>query len=702
MVRIVDRLRQRSQASFFGRAHELQTFKLNLSSEAASVNVFLIHGAGGMGKTALLEQMVSHARQVGLTCVRLDGRDLEPSVHGLLQGLATALGLPPSQAQLPHILHEWRQQPRRLLAIDTFEHLAHLSQWLRDQLLAELPQQSLAIISGRGKPSELWQTDPTWRHGSQVIHLRKLSTTDSARALAAKGLDEAQCQAITRLSHGHPLTLMLLADLVEAQGTVPESLGTDVIRRLTDCFAAQAPSPLHREALEFCAHARITTEDLLAATVDQAAAPALFDWLASLNFMELAPEGLFPHDLVRDAISAELRWRAPQRVAEGANKLLRYYLSQTQSTTNPSLRSLAALDIFFLTRGHPVMKRFVDFATLGSVSSERATLQDMAPIADLVRKELGPSHEALVQQWQDHEAATWWIVRAPEGSIMAAMLILELSGIPPQDQADDPALQQLQPWIARQAPLRSGDRVLHARMAVVRSTLANPGICINALQIRNFLMWMTEPAVALFAITNVDPDHWRPMMSHLDFQLIHGPGFEMDGQRHGTFAHDWRAVPQAEWLDRMGSGTSSSGKTEGDAARTAPSHQTLPEQAFKAAVHDALRQWQDPSLLGRNPLLSSRLVQSGRRPPEDAKDTLRRLIRSTADTLSEHPRQMRFMRTIELTYWRPAGSQELAAERLGLPFGTYRYQLRMAIDRLGSALWLRENDDASPASTTPD
>lgn len=701
MVRIVDRLRQRSQASFFGRAHELQTFKGSLSSEAASVNVFLMHGAGGMGKTTLLEQMVSHAQQAGLACIRLDGRDLEPSVHGILQALAAALGLPPTQAQLPLILHQWRQQPRRLLAIDTFERLTHLALWLRDQLLAELPQQSLAIISGRDKPSDLWQTDPTWRHGSKVIHLSKLSATDCEQALAAKGLNEPQRQAITRLSHGHPLTLMLLADLVEVQGEVPESLGTDVIRRLTDCFAAQAPSPLHREALEFCAHARVTTEDLLAATVDQTAAPALFDWLASLNFMELAPEGLFPHDLVRDAITAEMRWRAPQRVTEGANKLLRHYLSQTQSTT-PSLRSQAALDIFFLTRGHPVMQRFVDFTSLGSVSSERASVQDMTPIAELVRKELGPSHEALVYQWQDHEAATWWIVRAPEGSIMAAMLILDLSRIPAQDPTDDPALQQLHPWIDRQAPLRSGEKVLHARLAVVRSTLANPGICINALQIRTFLMWMTEPAVALFAITNVDPEHWHPMMSHLDFHLIHGPGFEMDGQRHGTFAHDWRAVPRVEWLDRIGSGASSVSKTEGAATTPSTHHHALPEQDFKAAVQEALRQWHNPNLLGRNPLLSCRLIQSDQHPSEDAKDTLRRLIQTTADTLSAHPRQIRFMRTIELTYWRPAGSQELAAERLGLPFGTYRYQLRMAIERLGSALWLRENDGALPPSNPSD
>ena len=54
------------------------------------------------------------------------------------------------------------------------------------------------------------------------------------------------------------------------------------------------------------------------------------------------------------------------------------------------------------------------------------------------------------------------------------------------------------------------------------------------------------------------------------------------------------------------------------------------------------------------------------------------------------PRDARFGRALELTYVRPAGSQELAAERLGIPFGTYRYQLATGIERIARALWERE------------
>ena len=38
----------------------------------------------------------------------------------------------------------------------------------------------------------------------------------------------------------------------------------------------------------------------------------------------------------------------------------------------------------------------------------------------------------------------------------------------------------------------------------------------------------------------------------------------------------------------------------------------------------------------------------------------------------------------------PAPTQELAAERLGLPLNTYRYQLASAIKRVTDSLWQRE------------
>ena len=54
------------------------------------------------------------------------------------------------------------------------------------------------------------------------------------------------------------------------------------------------------------------------------------------------------------------------------------------------------------------------------------------------------------------------------------------------------------------------------------------------------------------------------------------------------------------------------------------------------------------------------------------------------------PRGERLYQALARTYFEPAATQELAAERLGLPFSTYRYQLAGGIRRVTERLWQRE------------
>ena len=47
-------------------------------------------------------------------------------------------------------------------------------------------------------------------------------------------------------------------------------------------------------------------------------------------------------------------------------------------------------------------------------------------------------------------------------------------------------------------------------------------------------------------------------------------------------------------------------------------------------------------------------------------------------------------RALDATYLRPAANQEAAAERLGLPFSTYRRHLSTGVERVAAWLWERE------------
>ena len=98
-----------------------------------------------------------------------------------------------------------------------------------------------------------------------------------------------------------------------------------------------------------------------------------------------------------------------------------------------------------------------------------------------------------------------------------------------------------------------------------------------------------------------------------------------------------------------------------------------------------------------NPLLRSRVVieSRGDRSPEAA---LKRLLQRAVDGLSEHPRDRKLQRALDVTYFRPAPTQEAAAERLGLPFSTYRRHLTDGLDHVTEWLWGQELHGGVPDS----
>lgn len=69
---------------------------------------------------------------------------------------------------------------------------------------------------------------------------------------------------------------------------------------------------------------------------------------------------------------------------------------------------------------------------------------------------------------------------------------------------------------------------------------------------------------------------------------------------------------------------------------------------------------------------------------------IRALLDAAAATLRDHPRDEKLYRALEATYLRPAPNQEAAAERLGLPFSTYRRHLSTGVERVAAWLWERE------------
>jgi hypothetical protein len=203
--------------------------------------------------------------------------------------------------------------------------------------------------------------------------------------------------------------------------------------------------------------------------------------------------------------------------------------------------------------------------------------------------------------------------------------------------------------------------------------------------------YLTTPNLACSFFACTDPDFWSPVFAYADLQRIGDADFEVGNRRYGMYWHDWRAMPPMAWLQLLAEREIATGQAV-TPPTSAPTLLVLSEPAFAEAVRAALRDFQRPDALRRNPLLRSRLVTS--MPDTDTAEgkriALQAIIEETAATLEQSPRDARLYRALNRTYFHPAPTQEKAAELLDLPFSTYRRHLSAGVARLIDALWHRE------------
>ncbi|GIW93209.1 MAG: hypothetical protein KatS3mg110_1250 [Pirellulaceae bacterium] len=360
------------QRFFVGRRAELELFRRALSARNLSFAVLHLFGPGGVGKTTLLRECARLAAERGQPVYWLDGRDIDPSAQSFRLALAHAIepGSPPLS------LNALTDLPPAVLMLDTYERLTALDDWLREAFLPALPAHVLVVIAGRQPPAEPWHTDPVWRDLTRIISLRNLRPEESRQLLTTLHVPAMLQEAVLNVAYGHPLALVLLADWLTLGATRAEEVSLehapDVVHLLMQRFLQDVPTPQHRQALEVCALTRVTSEALLVEVFGEEAAPELFAWLRSLSFIDTGPEGIFPHDLVRDVLEADLRWRNPDAYRDLFRRVRRYYMRRFWDSSGPSRQQVFS-DILYLQRNQPLMKPYYDWKAMGGVYHEPAT-----------------------------------------------------------------------------------------------------------------------------------------------------------------------------------------------------------------------------------------------------------------------------------------------------------------------------------------
>ena len=707
------RLERERVRRFVGRARELELFSTWLEASATRggapngqelFNVLWLYGPGGIGKSTLLRAFAETARNAGYVLAQIDGGRVMPTPDGLRSAVWESLTAGIDAHTGPASGHV----PARpsVIMIDAAERLEPVEDWLRDEFLPALPAETRVIIAGRRPPDAAWRSDPGWRDLLRVLALRNLSPDQTRALLEVEGISPDLLDQVLALTHGHPLAVSLLIDAVRRSGRgtdVPETLQDlpDVVTALLNQMVEHAPTIRHRAALQVSAHAPATTEPLLRAALpaDAEEASELWEWLRDLTIMEEAQAGIFPHDVARDVLEADLRRRDPDAYADIHRRLRGYLIDQVKASAgNPDALQQAVADLLFLIRDHPVAGAYWYWDALEGCPGRPIQPEQFDLIIAMTRDTQGEQQAELAAHWLRRQPEAFRVFEDSDGEIggCAARLALHLAR--PEDIAADPGATALWQYAQQHHAPRPGELVLGWRFVVDRDPDERhprlAGTMFGAWHVIDILL--RGPTAWEFDACYTDLDHWERFFNHFDFVHVPEADYHVDGKRYVAFAHDWRRVGVADWLEL----TAARELGEQVAVSAPEPAALLSHEEFAASVKEALRSLHQPQVLLRNPLMASSMVQGTlREHPDDRPDrVLRELILDAAQVVKSDPRTETQYRVLDRTYLRPAPSQEKAAELLDLPFSTYRRYRDRGIEAITDWLWEQDLESTSRGS----
>ena len=543
--RIADRLESARRWRFVGRDAEKEMFRSALMADEPPFVALHLNGAGGIGKTTLLEEFARVAHEAARPIVRIDGRNTEPSPAGFVAALSHAVGA--QRVDVPAILDQW--PAGSVLLLDTYELLASLDDWLRETFLPQLPARSLIVIAGRNEPGAAWRTDVDWAALTRINPLGNLASNESREYLKRCGVPAEHHEEALAFTRGHPLALSLIADVL-TRGTRFASCRLDnepaVVRLLLEKFVQEVPSREHRLALHACVTVWATTEPLLAAALDRPDAHDLFEWLGHLSFISHGPYGLFPHDLARDVVYADFRWRDPDAAYRVTERVLGHMYERLQRTVGLDVQRLW-FDILYVQRYNACLRPYFEWSGFGTAYAETATSGDHAAIVEMVERHEGSESAAIARYWLGRQPDAFHVNRSIDGDLIGFHANLRLEAVTPEDLAVDPAMAQAVAYIERHGPLRTGEHIRYGRFWMDRERHQAFSQVFTLVAASCSQSWIA-PNLAWCLVAMADPVLMEPMFTEIHIWRAREADFEIGGHRYGVFAHDWRVESKHEWL----------------------------------------------------------------------------------------------------------------------------------------------------------
>ncbi|MDW8059162.1 MAG: ATP-binding protein [Thermomicrobium sp.] len=662
---------------FVDREAELSQLVALLGQHPAGV--VAVVGPPGIGKSVLLRALVRCLSEIGVPCATVDLSRVRDE-HDVVASVARQLGV-----EARTLAELFAVPGRRVLVLDDYVPDGAFDRALR-LASAERRGELALVVAMSCQPPPSWLHDAEWSTRLQVVQLDGLPTAAAARYLERFGIDSATAERLAWQTAGHPLTLTLLAQqFVGMGGRLPRHALLEAAEAVLELALGQLGEE-EDAAVEVAALAGVLSEGTLRAALGNGSSTSLLRQLAHLPIAAVTPYGLVLREPFGSFLRTSLAWRDPERLLELTARLRRTSGEAIQHGSS-SLRFPHVVRLLLLADEAGGFRRAVVAGltaglTVGTLRRDEVDTA-LSCIASIPLR-------TTLRAWLEHGLLVSRAIRDGSGRLLGWVTSLPLEAAVWENETESRTFRD---GILAVLPLRSGERaVLHvtgfaATTAERTATLAALALALHVER----LLALPRYAWSVFC---GDAEHPAQslVVEFLGAHLVPAP---VSDECALVALREWRRRSVSEWLQEPGSSDTAG---EGLLA-TEP----IDRETFARAVAAALRDWSRPERLRGNPLLSSRIVLREAGSGEAQRiHALRQVLARAIAELGLRPQYQRWQAVAESAYLHPVEAQERMAERLGIPFSTYRRYLKAATDWMVDALWQAETGDADDLSLVLD
>jgi hypothetical protein len=662
---LAERLAARDEQRFVGRERELAFFE-SLFAPDPPAQVVLVHGPGGIGKSTLLREVARRASKRGWTTKLVEGRDLAP-VPGEIE---SALG-------------DITASENPLILFDTYERMTAAGGWLRARLLPSLPARSVVVLAGRAAPEPGW-FEGGWERLAVELKLDPIPAAAALSLVQAHGLPDGElAQQLIAWADGSPLALALAADAAQRDGGswAPERIHEhpNLVQAILHRVARTELDGGNLDVVAIAALARACDERMLRDVLPDVDPEAAYTWLRERTFAEAVAGGVALHEIVRQAMRADLRARDAERDRELRRRIADHLFVRGLRAGTRTIVDMAEL------LDNPAVRW--GFGADGSTTHR----------ADLFRPDdLAIARERILDA---PGGEAWWertrpiLEQAPDRVVTVRDARDVFCGLAISATPDNtaPVLEQdicLGPWLAHARAEHAGEEVLvwsdsldfvgHGDLAspvlsilntaaILRSGLKNPRWSYIPIDPENAAAVAFAEAVGTTHLEHLDVDYGKTIQCHL---IDHSADGILGSMRAAVYGELGLGAPGAIRL----------GPDVAPLASVIIDDDAISEPVTLDVVRDALRAVHQPLELAASPLAA------GTTTDERAASVRAALEDAVANAFGDKPDEQLLRRIIQRGYLDPAGSHELAADELHVSRATYFRRLRTASERIAEYL----------------